>query len=59
MDQLICASLSHTHYRYEGDMLEVPGVFIKLHMTAQSGPAMLFILCHSKRYSQGGSMKLI
>ena len=24
MDQLICASLSHTHYWYEVDMLEVP-----------------------------------
>ena len=24
MDQLICASLSHTHYWYEVDMLKVP-----------------------------------
>ena len=24
MDQLICASLSHTHYRYEVGMLKVP-----------------------------------
>ena len=26
IDQLICASLSHTHYWYEGSMLEVPEV---------------------------------
>ena len=25
MDQIICASLSHTHYWYEVGMLEVPG----------------------------------
>ena len=27
MDQLICASLSHTHYRYEGGMLKVPPTY--------------------------------
>ena len=27
MDQLICTSLSHTHYRYEVDMLKVPYTF--------------------------------
>ena len=26
MDQLICASVSHTHYRYEVGMLKVPAV---------------------------------
>ena len=26
MDQLLCASLSHTHYRYEVDMLKVPAL---------------------------------
>ena len=26
MDQLICASLSHTHYLYEVGMLKVPAV---------------------------------
>ena len=26
---------------------ELPGVFIKLHLTAQSGPVILAILCHS------------
>ena len=29
-------------------------VFIKLHITAQSGPIILFILCHSHWSSQGG-----
>ena len=29
-------------------------VFIKLHITAQSGPVILVILCHSHRSSQGG-----
>ena len=29
-------------------------VFIKLHITAQSGPVILVILCHSRRSSQGG-----
>ena len=28
MDQLIFASLSHTHYWYEVDMLKVPAVYI-------------------------------
>ena len=28
MDQLICASLSQTHYRYEMGMLEVPANFV-------------------------------
>ena len=28
MDQLICASLSHTHYRYEVGMLEVPAIYV-------------------------------
>ena len=26
MDQLICASLSHTHYYYEVGMLKVPAI---------------------------------
>ena len=53
MDQLIFASLSHTHYWYEVGMLKVPAeyvcmyVFIKLHITTQSGPVILVILCHS------------
>ena len=59
MDQLIFASLSHTHYWYEVGMLKVPAmyvyvcmyvgmyVFIKLHLTTQSGPVILVILCHS------------
>ena len=53
MDQLIFASLSHTHYWYKVGMLKVPAVcvcvcvFMKLHITAQSGPVILFILCHS------------
>ena len=29
-------------------------MFIKLHITAQSGPVILVILCHSHRSSQGG-----
>ena len=29
-------------------------VFIELHVTAQSGPAILVILCHSRWSSQGG-----
>ena len=29
-------------------------VFIKLHITAQSGPIILVILCHSHRSFQGG-----
>ena len=29
-------------------------VFIKLHITAQSGPVILVILCHSRWSSQGG-----
>ena len=29
-------------------------VFIKLHITAQSGLVILVILCHSHRSSQGG-----
>ena len=29
-------------------------VFIKLHITAQSGPVILVILCHSHWSSQGG-----
>ena len=29
-------------------------VFIKLHITAQSGPVILAILCHSHRSSKGG-----
>ena len=28
MDQLICASLSHTHYWYEVGMLKVPAKYI-------------------------------
>ena len=58
MDQLIFASLSHTHYWYKVGMLKVPAVlcmyecmyvciFIKLHITAQSGPVIRVILCHS------------
>ena len=62
MDQLIFASLSHTHYWYEVGMLKVPAlyvcsmyvcmyvcmyVFIKLHITTQSGLVILVILCHS------------
>ena len=30
------------------------GVFIKLHITAQSGPVVLVILYHSHSSSQGG-----
>ena len=30
-------------------------VFIKLHITAQFGPAILSILCHSHLSSQGGN----
>ena len=46
MDQFIFASLSHAHYWYEVGMLKVPAmivcmyVFIKLHITAQSGPVI-------------------
>ena len=29
-------------------------VFIKLHITAQSGPVILVVLCHSHWSSQGG-----
>ena len=29
-------------------------VFIKLHITAQSGPVVLVIICHSHWSSQGG-----
>ena len=29
-------------------------VFIKLHITTQSGPVILVILCHSHLSSQGG-----
>ena len=29
-------------------------IFIKLHITAQSGPVILVILCHSRGSSQGG-----
>ena len=29
-------------------------VFIRLHITAQSGPVILVILCHSHCSSQGG-----
>ena len=29
-------------------------IFIKLHITARSGPVILVILCHSHRSSQGG-----
>ena len=39
--------------------LSVCGVFIKLHITAQSGPVILVILCHSHLTSQGGSMMLL
>ena len=28
MDQGICASLSHTHYWYEVDMLKVPAIYM-------------------------------
>ena len=28
MDPLLCASLSHTHYWYEVDMLKVPAIYI-------------------------------
>ena len=53
MDQLIFASLSHTHYYwYEVGMLKVPAavcmyvcIFIELNITAQSGPVILVILC--------------
>ena len=56
MDQLIFVSFSHTHYRYEVGMSKVPAcmyvcmyicIFIKLHITAQSGPVIRVILCHS------------
>ena len=63
MDRLIFASLFHTHYWYEVGMLKVPAVcmcvcmyvckdvcmyvFMKLHITTQSGPVILVILCHS------------
>ena len=78
MDQVIFASLSHTHYWYEVGMLKVPEVYvcmyiyqiahnrairpchpsysmmcmyvcmyIKFHITAQSGPIILVIICHS------------
>ena len=29
-------------------------VFIELHITTQSGPVILVIICHSHRSSQGG-----
>ena len=38
----------------EGSQLGCVCVFIKLHITAQSGPVILAILCHSHRSSQGG-----
>ena len=47
MDQFIFASLSHTHYWYEVGMSMCVCVFIKLHITTQSGPVILVILCHS------------
>ena len=48
MDQLIFASLSHTHYWYGVSMLKVSVcIFIKLRITAQSGPVILVIICHS------------
>ena len=48
MDQLIFASLSHTHYWYGVSMLKVSAcIFIKLRITAQSGPVILVIICHS------------
>ena len=32
MDQLICASLSHTHYRYEVGMFKVPSAFTAIEL---------------------------
>ena len=33
-------------------------IFLTLHITAQSGPVILLILCHSHSPSQGGSMSV-
>ena len=49
MDQLIFASLSHTHYWYEVGMLKVPAVYIRaegdsmLHGTGQG--ILLVVVC--------------
>ena len=32
MDELICASLSHTHYRYEVNMLKVRAVLLCMYI---------------------------
>ena len=49
MDHLICPSLSHTHYWYEGGMLKVPAssAFANLNIIAQSGPVSPVILYRS------------
>ena len=43
MDQLICASLSHTHYWYEVGMLKVPAVYIEERLN--EGPRLQCIYC--------------
>ena len=40
MDQLICASLSHTHYWYEMGMLKVPACMYVLNCTQMSDPVL-------------------
>ena len=46
MDVECCVNTVHT-YSYLGKATVRVCVFIELHITAQSGPVILVILCHS------------
>ena len=53
MDQTICASLSHTHYWYEVDVLKVPAVVVIIQSINQS------IINHHAGTSTKASRKII
>ena len=50
MDELICASLSHTHYRYEVSMLKVPAVLLCMYIICMYGQKYI------KRTDQPGNV---
>ena len=63
MDQLICASLSHTHYWYEVGMLKVPAVLIDTVCSSVFSSSVLVYMCvcvydhtYSKSMDQPGKV---
>ena len=49
-----CVKLTIVTHVYFSERIVIAKLSFKLHITAQPGPVMLVILCHSFRSSQGG-----